>query len=230
MLNKIFTVARGAVHDSGQRFLDEHAFRLLEQELRDAAAALDRCRRELAAAMARERALERQAAHLDSLIAHDEASALAAVDAGNRDLALEVAARIGDRRERRACVTADAADHANRTARMRAAMREAEQRVSEVRRGLETARSEASLLRAEALTRRTGAAVDNKITCAEQTLARLRSVQQRLADEQASLLTLEREDTDQLDARLEAAGCLRPARPTAEEILAEVCARRAGPD
>src|SRR5262245_41021175 len=94
MLKLFTTLARGAVAEAEQAVFDANSIRILEQQLRDAAGALEQSRRELACAMAHQASEERAVAMLSSRIAELETSGRKAIAGGRDDLAEEVAIEI----------------------------------------------------------------------------------------------------------------------------------------
>src|SRR5215213_4962968 len=94
MLTLFTTLVRGAVAEVEDAVFEANAIRILEQQLRDAAGALEQSRRELACAMAHQASEDRAVAALSLRIAELEASGRKAIDAGRDDLAEDVAIEI----------------------------------------------------------------------------------------------------------------------------------------
>ena len=100
MLKIISTLLRGTVAEIEETVLDANAIRLLEQQIREAAAGLEQARRELACVMAHQSSESRAAAALSARIAELETSGVAALRDGADAIASEVAAAIACRRGR----------------------------------------------------------------------------------------------------------------------------------
>jgi phage shock protein A len=224
---KIFTtLVRGAVAEAEEAAFDANATRVLAQQLRDAAAALEHSKRELACAMAYRASEHRAAASLDTRIAELEASAVSAIGAGRDDLASEAAAVIAatedERHDRRAAIARFDTD----IARLRQLTDHGRKRLLELRRGLEMARVQEALHRAGANGRRALALGSGALREAEATLARIKERQLGDEDMHAALEELEREATaTSLDERMAAAG-FGPSRKTAaSDVMARLKAR-----
>ena len=74
MFNKLFALFRGTAHEAGAAVIDKNAIRILDQEIRDADAALNRARDVLAALVARRRILEKELAGLRDQASRYESS------------------------------------------------------------------------------------------------------------------------------------------------------------
>ena len=98
MLTLFTTLARGTVAEVEEAIFEANAIRILEQQLRDAAVALEHSRCELACAMAHQASEERAVAALSQRIAELEASGRKAIAGGRDDLARR--RRHRDRRHR----------------------------------------------------------------------------------------------------------------------------------
>ena len=91
MFNILTTLVRGAVAEAEEAVFDANAIRVLEQQLRDAAAALELSKRELACAMAHRSSEARAVDALTKRIEELETSAVDALNGGRDDLAGEAA-------------------------------------------------------------------------------------------------------------------------------------------
>jgi phage shock protein A len=207
MLRLITTLARGAVADVEEAVFDANAVRILEQQLRDAAGALEQSRRELACAMAYQMSEERAVASLLQRIDELEASGRKAIEGGREDLAQEVAIEIAatehERNERR-----QAAERgSDEIRRLKLLVDDGRKRLLDLRRGLELARAQEALRRAGANGRRAIAAGKGALREAEATLARIRQAHAKEHDIGAALDELEHASPGRdLDARLDKAG------------------------
>ena len=223
MLNLFATLARGAVADVEQAVFDANAIRILEQQLRDAAGALEQSRRELACAMAHQASEERAVAALLQRIAELETSGRKAIAAAREDLAQDVAVEIAatedECRERR-----EAAERGSlEISRIKLLVEEGRKRLLELRRGLELARAQEALRRAGANGRRAVAAGKGALREAEATLARIRATHAREQDVAAALDDLERAAPGRdLAKRLDDAGFGARQRTKAQDVLARL--------
>ncbi len=205
MLKLLNTLVRGTVAGIEETVFDANAIRLLEQQIREAATALEHARRELACAIAHQSSESRAVAALTTRIAELEASGVAALRDGAEALAGEVATVIAatedERRERKDAVHRFDAD----VVRLRQLADEGRRRLTDLRRGLELARTQEALNLAGATGRR--AIATGAIREAEATLARIRERHAGSRDIDAALDDLERETEGKgLDERLAKAG------------------------
>lgn len=228
MLKILSTLVRGAVAEAEEAVFDANATRLLAQQLREAAAALEHSKKELACAMAYRASEQRAADSLDDRIAELETSALAAIRGQREDLAGEAAAVIGaaedERRERREAIGRFDAD----ISRLRQLTEHGRKRLSELRRGLEMARVQEALHRAGANGRKAIAMGTGALREAEATLARIKENQTNAEDVHSALEDLEREASGKsLDDRLADAGFARSQRTPASDVLARLKAKAA---
>ncbi len=228
MLKILSTLVRGAVAEAEEAVFDANATRLLAQQLREAAAALEHSKRELACAMAYRASEQRAATSLDSRIAELEASAIAAIQAGREDLAGEaatvIAATEDERRPRREAIGRFDAD----IARLRQLTEHGRKRLLELRRGLEMARVQEALHRAGANGRRAVVMGTGALREAEQTLARIKERQLGDEDMNAAMEELERDaSAKSLDDRLADAGFGAAKKTASADVLARLKAKAA---
>ena len=228
MIKILTTLVRGAVAEAEEAVFDANATRLLAQQLREAAAALEHSKKELACAMAYRASEQRAASSLDQRIAELEASAVSAIQGGREDLAGEAAAVIAatedERRERREAIARFDAD----IARLRQLTEHGRKRLVDLRRGLEMARVQEALHRAGANGRRALMMGSGALREAETTLAKIKERQAGAEDMHAALEELERETSGKnLDDRLAAAGFGTRPRTQSADIMARLKAKAA---
>ena len=207
MFTMINTLLRGGVAELEEKVFDANALRLLEQQIREAAASLEHARRELACAIAHQASENRAVEALTSRIAELEASGIDALLDGAEALAGEVATVVAanedERRERLEAVRR----YDGEIIRLRQLADEGRRRLHDLRRGHELARAQEALNRAGASGRRAIASGNGAIRDAEQTLARIRVKQAGAREADAALDDLEREASGKgLDERLAKAG------------------------
>ena len=105
VLQKLMTAMRGSVNELGEAVVDKQGNRILEQELRDSEQELKQAKQELASLMAEVASLSRQINTEEEQIGKREADAGKALNAGQEDLAREVAERIVGHQRRAAELT-----------------------------------------------------------------------------------------------------------------------------
>jgi len=228
MFKTVLTLFRGSVAVAGEELEDRAALLILDQQMRDAATAVDRSKRALALAIAQDqqegRRLEATCARISDL----EVRATAALDGGREDLAREAAQAIaGLEAERDAAKTARAL-FATEISRLKRHVGNAEARISEVDRGRRIARA-AEAVRA---LRRGGIEAARPYECtlpeAEATLRRLRDrqIEAQAADE--ALMELDAATGPLTVAeKLAEQGFGPRVKTTADDVLARLKAKSA---
>lgn len=166
---------RGAAAEAEQAVFEANAIRVLEQQLRDAASALERSKTRARLRHGPPRSEQRAVEALAGRIADLERSGGDAIASGREDLATEVATVIAatedERTDRRRAVERLDID----ILRLRQLSDDGRRRLCELRRGLEMARAQEALSnRAGANGRRALATGTGALRDAEATLARIR--------------------------------------------------------
>lgn len=230
MMKLLTTLVRGAVAEAEEAAFDQNATRVLAQQLRDAATALEHSKKELACAMAHRSSEARAVAMLDARIADLEKGAVDALHGNRCDLAAEaatvIAANEDERQERLAAIARFDVD----ISRLQRLTEEGHRRLRELRRGLEMARAQEALNRAGANGRRALATGTGALREAEATLARIRATQTHCEDEYAALEELERKTMGRdLDERLATAGFGPNLKTKPGDILARLKSKAATP-
>lgn len=186
---KLFRIlARGTVARAEEEVFDRHALLVLEQQIRETRASLERTRRALAVAVAGEAAEARRLAAAEASAADLEGRAVEALAAGRDDLAAEAADAIAELEAEAQAIAAARARYGTELARLRRVVADASRRQAELERGRRVAAV------AEAA-RRLGASGDPReqatLREAEATLKRLRELQTEAADVDAALAAAE---------------------------------------
>jgi hypothetical protein len=96
MFTTITTLFRAQVAEAEEAIFDANAMRLLGQRIREANAAFEAGKRDLAMVLAQESGERRFAAEIGTRIAEEEAAAVRVLDAGNEAEAERLAARAGN--------------------------------------------------------------------------------------------------------------------------------------
>ena len=227
MLKVLSYLIRGAAAEAEEVVFEANAIRILEQQLRDAAIALEHSKRELACAMAHRASEARAVEALDQRIAELETSAVAAMSAERDDLAEEaatvIAAAEDERSDRRAAMIRFDLD----IGRLRRLADDGRRRLGDLRRGLEMARAQEALRRAGANGRRALATGTGALREAEATLVRIRESQSKSEDVAAAAELLEAEASGgDLDQRLRDAGFGPGLKTRPADVLARLRQRQ----
>ncbi|MDX2155729.1 MAG: PspA/IM30 family protein [Hyphomicrobiaceae bacterium] len=222
------TLMRGAAAEAEDAVFEVNAIRILEQQLRDAAIALEHAKRELACAMAHRASEARAAEALDARIAELETSAVAALVGSRDDLAEEAATVIAATEDERAdrCKAVERLDV--EILRLRRLADDGHRRLADLRRGLEMARAQEALRRAGANGRRALATGTGALREAEATLKRIRESHVKAEDLAAAAESLDDAVAGKdLDQRLAEAGFRPGLRTKPSDVLARLKARNA---
>src|SRR6201993_4394840 len=177
MFKTLITLVRGRTVATAEEVADQNALLILDQQMRDATAALNRAKKALAIAIAQEgqeaQRLDATRARIDDL----ETRAVAALEAGRDDLATEAAEAIATlEAERDASVTARAL-FAAEIAKLKGHVLQHQMRLSQLERGRRIARA-AEAVRIARRGRIEGAPIfAGTLAEAETTLARVRQHQ-----------------------------------------------------
>ncbi len=219
---KLFTAMRGGAHETAEKVADSQAMRILDQELRDADAALRQARADLAGLMANAKKLEKRADDLRDKGERDTANARTALTSGREDLARGLAERIATTR---ADLSRDETDlqamRGQQTAMMRT-VKETEARIATMKREVESVKATDSLQRAQTAIASSHSGVNSKLGSAMGSLERIRDKQQTMAARLEAGDELEAlESGADLDQQLLEAG-IGGRSTSADDIFAEL--------
>ena len=228
MLKILTTLMRGAAAEAEQAVFDANALRILEQQLRDAAGALESSKKELACVMAHRASEARAIDALNQRVAELETSGSAAISGGREDLARDVATVIAATEDERTERTAAMQHFDTDIARLRQLSDDGRKRLIELRRGLELARAQDALRRAGANGRRALATGSGALRDAETTLAKIRESHLQSDDIAEAHATLDADASGKsLDDRLAAAGFGPTLRTKPDDVLERLRKRTA---
>jgi len=228
MFKTFVTFFRGKNFEAVEAFADAHALTLLDQQIRDAGADLDRARRALAIARAQDDAESKRIEGLAARIADLETRASQALGAGREDLALEGAEAIAALETDLAGARAAAASFGRECAKLKAMTAGAERRLVELERGRRAARAAEAVRRLRSQGEAQLGGGTSALRDAEATLKRLR--ERQLEDEAATQAIEAMEGASGADLvadKLEAAGFGDATRPTAKSVLERLRNRNA---
>src|SRR5438552_12894311 len=227
MFKTVLTLFRGSVAAAGEELEDRSALRSLDQQMRDAAAAVERSKRTLALAIAQDQQEGRRLDATNARIADLEVRATAALDGGREDLAREAAQAIANLEvDRDAAMTARTL-FASEITRMKRQVANAEARITELDRGRRIARA-AEAVRA---LRRGGIEAarpyESTLPEAEATLKRLRERQLEAQAADQALIEIDAASGPlSVAEKLAEQGFGPRIKSTADDVLVRLNARR----
>lgn len=224
MLKTFITLIRGTAAAAEEEVADRSALLILDQQMRDAAAATDRAKRALALAIAQDEAEGKRLERTLASIADLEARATEALAGGREDLAGEAAEAIALMEADRDAIREARSTFAREITQMKATVAAAALRLAELERGRRIAQAAESVRR---LKSGGGCATGGAALAeAELTLKRLRERQTEDAVASAALQALEGPSSKSTAEKLEAAGFGPRTRPTAADVLARLRQRQ----
>jgi phage shock protein A len=230
MFKTVLTLFRGSVAAAGEELEGRNALLILDQQMRDAAGAVERAKRTLALAIAQDQQEGRRLDATNARIADLEVRATAALDGGREDLAREAAGQIATlEADRDAAMTARAL-FASEIARLKRQVASAEVRITDLDRGRRIARA-AEAVRA---LRRGGVEAarpyESTLPEAENTLKRLRERQLEAQAADEALTELDAANGPLATAeKLAEQGFGPRLKSTADDVLARLHAKRTQP-
>jgi phage shock protein A len=228
MLKTFFTLIRGSVAAAEEEWEDRSALLILDQQIRDAAAAIERGKRALALAIAQDDAEGKRLETTLGRIADLEERTVAALAGGREDLAAEAAETIAVLEADRDAIREARATFAGEISRLRASVANAGRRLSELERGRRIAQAAEAVRRLKAGQGVAGVTGDAALVDAEATLRRLRERQAEEAAVDAALQSLDEQAAPaDVASRLEAAGFGKRTRTTAADVLERLRRKRA---
>jgi phage shock protein A len=228
MIKTVLTLFRGSVAAAGEELEDRTALLILDQQMRDAAAAVDRSKRTLALAIASDQQEGRRLETTNTRIADLEVRATAALEGGREDLAREAAQAIaGLEAERDAAMTARTLFAAEIT-RLKRHVASAEARINELDRGRRIARASEAVRSLRRSGIEAARPYESTLPEAEATLRRLRDRQLEAHAADEALIEIDAASGPLATAeKLAEQGFGPRMKSTADDVLARLKARRA---
>ncbi len=207
ILNKIVTALRGGATEAGEAFVDTQALRILDQEIRDSAEALNQSRDSLASIIARQKLSEEKAGKIQESIEENEGYALKALDKADEALAMDVAEKIAEL-EIRLTTEKEAGDGFASSAKLlREAIAQAEKDVQYMKNQVDTVKATESVQKAEAAVSERHSGTSSKLRTAMESLERIKEKQALTSAKMNAARDLASESgSSSLDKRLEEAG------------------------
>ena len=227
MFKTVLTLFRGSVAAAEEELEDRAALLILDQQLRDAAAAVERSKRSLALAIAGDLQEGRRLDTTTARIADLEVRATAALDGGREDLAREAAQAIANlEADRDAAMTARAL-FATEITRLKRRVSSAEARITELDRGRRIARASEAVRTLRRGGIEAARPYESTLPEAEKTLRRLRERQMEAQAADEALLELDAASGPLAAAeKLAEQGFGPRLKPTADDVLARLNANR----
>jgi phage shock protein A len=227
MFKTLLTLVRGSVAAAEEELEGRTALQLLDQQMRDAAAAVERAQRTLALAIAQDQQEGRRLDTTNARIADLEIRATAALDGGREDLAREAAQSIAIlEADRDAALTARAL-FASEITRLKRHVANAEARITELDRGRRIARASEAVRTLRRGGLEAARPYEATLPEAENTLRRLRERQMEAQAADEALREIDAANGPIATAeKLAEQGFGPRLRPTADDVLARLKSAR----
>jgi phage shock protein A len=225
MFKTMVTLMRGAAARAEEEVADRSALLILDQQIRDAAAAIERSKRAVALAIAQDEAEGKRLEATLKRIADLEERAVAALAGNREDLAGEAAEAIAIMEADRDAIREARSTFAAEIGHLKATVTNANQRLAELERGRRIALAAESVrrLKESSFSRGGVGASASALAEAEATLRRLRERQAECAAADSALESFEPATRPaNIADRLEAAGFGRRTRPTPADVLSRL--------
>ena len=223
MIATLKTLFRASIFEAEEAVVDANGPQILGQHLRDAEADTQRARKVLASLLAREKAVARGLDGVATERARRETEARQALDAGDPDLAADLAARIVFLEDEERSCRDEASELARRISALRESLSQADRRIANLASELRAARASSACRVAKK-----GLAEGmhpSALERAEAMAFRVRESSQRIEDEISAYTDLRRTTGDDLDARVNDAGLSNSLAARRDEILARLKSR-----
>lgn len=221
--SKLLTALRGGANEAGEAMVDSQALRILDQEIRDADQELRKSKEALAEIMARQKLAAERANGSAAKIAEYESYALKALEAGNENLAQEVAQKIANLENDLAVEREQADGFAASVTQLRKAVTQAEGNIKHLKQQVDTVKATESVQKAQqAVAQRYGGS-QSKLHTAVESLERIKQKQAERAAkmEAAAELASTSNPDDALDVKLREAGIVAGST-SADSVLARL--------
>ena len=227
MFKTVLTLFRGSVAAAGEELEDRSALLILDQQMRDAASAVERSKRSLALAIAGDQQEGRRLDATNARIADLEVRATSALDGSREDLAREAAQAIANlEADRDAAMTARTL-FASEITRLKRQVAGAEARITELDRGRRIARAAEAVRNLRRGGIEAARPYESTLPEAENTLKRLRERQIEAQAASDALIELDAATGPLATAeKLAEQGFGPRLKSTADDVLARLNAKR----
>lgn len=227
MFKTVFTLFRGSMAAAGEELEDRTALVILDQQMRDAAAAVERSKRTLALAIAGDQQEGRRLEATNARIADLELRTTAALEGGREDLAREAAQAIANlEAERDAAMTARTL-FSSEIVRLKRHVATAEARIAELDRGRRLARASEAVRSLRRSGIEAARPYESTLPEAEATLKRLRERQMEAQAADEAMIEIDAASGPLATAeKLAEQGFGPRMKSTADDVLARLKAKR----
>jgi len=229
ILRNILTAVRGGASEAGEAVVDANALRILGQEIRDAENAIGKAKQSLTNLKATEIKLKREINSLQQDISDYESRAMQALEANNETLAIEVAERIAELETDAEDKTTEHRDLSSQVNKINSMIRQREKTIQKNKRELEKIKTVEQLQKATSTMSTNFAATNASEHRVSKALERVKKKQTRWEDRmEAGEWMSGEEQSDELDAKLKAAGIGGASASSGASVLERLKQKKTG--
>lgn len=204
---KMMTALRGGINEAGEAIVDGQALRILDQEVREAAAELKQSKNSLAEIIAQQKLSQQKSTALISEIDEHEGYALKALDKGDEALALEVADKIAQLEADYRLEQESEAGFAANADKLRMVIAQTERTLKRLKQQIDTVKATENVQRAQAAVAERYSGSHSRLRTAMDSLERIKEKQALRDAQMAAADELAQQQPDvSLKAKLEQAG------------------------
>lgn len=226
IFSKIVTAIRGGASEAGEAFVDANLVRIMDQEIRDSKASVEKARQGLADLMAEEVGYQRKATELSDKISEYEGYAVQALDKGDETLALEVAEKIADLSNELEYNQGAVTQLNNTIVTQKNFLKTSERKVKDFEREAKMVKTTENVQKTSAALSTNFTATGSKMNSARESLDRIKARQRQNEDRLIAGEKLAAESTgSNLEAKLAASG-ITEGSGKAGDILAKLKAKQ----
>ncbi len=217
----MITALKGGINELGENVIDEHALKILDQEIRDASEGLNQSKAALASLIAQQKVAEEQATGVREEIKNHESYVIAALNKGDEALALEVSERVAQLENRKDDHNKHIRSLREQADLLRTTINAADEQLRKLKQQTETIKATEALQRAQQVIAQRHSSQNPKLRTALDSLERIKQKQtQQAAEIQADIEVSRALREDDLDRRLKEAGITSEA--TAKKVLERI--------
>lgn len=219
--SKMITALKGGINELGENVVDEHALRILDEEIRRAAEDLNQTKDALASVIARQKVAEEHVTETREKIKQHEEYVIAALNKNDEALALEVSERVAHYENTKADQNKQIRELREQANQMRDTIRAAEEQLRKLKQQTETIKATEALQRAQQVLAQRHSSSNPRLRTAIDSLERIKEKQRQTAAEiQADMEMSQEAQESDLDRRLREAGITNDAN--AKQVLQRI--------
>jgi len=224
---KLFTAVRGSVNEAGEAIADNQALRILDQEMRDANANLNKAKESMTGVMAEQMGVVRKVKELKNKIEEHEGYVAQSLDKGDEALALEIADKIAEFSNELEAQEKLLEGYKANVAQLKRTIAETERNIKAMEREVSIVKTTEAVQKANAAAAAKFSGSNSSMTSATSSLERIKAKQQKRGDQMKAAVELQKEsDGGDLQAKLKSAGIVS-GNASANAILEKIKAKKA---